>query len=129
LSRRVAGWLALICLLNAVTAMADPGPSLGRLIRIEDEVLIIAMEDDPEAEPQQVPVNALMQKSTFKPGMLVRVWPRQGASGLVRVTPLGANRAGGDLTGVRRRLSRGSQGGRGGGGAGGRSGGGGGGGR
>ncbi|MBK5969228.1 MULTISPECIES: hypothetical protein [Thiorhodovibrio] len=110
-------------------ARAAPGPQLGTLVKIEQDVLIVELDDAPDGESTRIPITGRARDIAWQPGMSVRVWLGAADAGAgadaTRVTPIGASGAGVDRTGVRRRLSRGSAGGHGGLGAGSRGGGGG----
>lgn len=105
--------LGLLVALGTGIAPAEPGPRLGTLIDVEENALLVTLEDEPESEPQRIPLSAHEQATDWQPGMQVRIWSGAGDSAGARISPVGASASGADLTGVRRRLSRGSQGGRG----------------
>ncbi|WP_200284172.1 hypothetical protein [Rhabdochromatium marinum] len=99
--------------------MADSEPRLGTLIDIEPEVLVVAFEDAPGQAPERIPQTERTRTIAWQPGMAVRVWPASIDTNRVRISPLGTGGRSLDLTGVRRRLSRGRRNGFGGSGSGG----------
>jgi hypothetical protein len=110
----------LVAVLSLPETSVAEGPRLGTVIDVQPEALVIqfdvlpdaTLNNDPasrgDAETERIPLSGQAGRVTWQPGMPVRVWPNTTARSGPRIQPIGAT-GGFDRTGVRRRLSKGSQ--------------------
>lgn len=99
----------LVYLSITVSLAADNSPRLGRVVEVQPDALLIEYDDAPGAQPESVPLTGQGGRSDWAAGMPVRVWSGTAARAGTRIQPTGAT-GGFDRTGVRRRLSRGTEG-------------------